>query len=163
MTKQFDDLARALAGGMPRRQALKLFVLGTLGLWSAPQAAMAADRDAQFALNIIPFTHTRTPTATSTRTATGTPTGTATGTPTGTATGTPTGTPTVTPTATPVSIGTPTGTGSPGDSTPEAGSGTLLGTGLVAALAAAILLRRRALRRDQPGPSVDSSPEEEPQ
>ena len=158
MTKQFDDLARALAGGMPRRQALKLFVLGTLGLWSAPQAAMAADRDAQFALNIIPFTHTRTPTATSTRTATGTPTGTATGTPTATASGTATGTPT----GTPIPSAVPTGTGSPGDATPEAGSGTLLGTGLVATVAAGVLLRRRALRRDQPGPAVDSSPEEGP-
>ena len=146
MTKQFDDLARALAGGMPRRQALKLFVLGTLGLWSAPQAAMAADRDAQFALNSLPFTHTRTPTATPTRTATGTPTGTATGTPTGT----------------PIPSAVPTVTGSPGDSTPEAGSGTLLGTGLVAAVAAGLLLRRRAPRRAQDAPAVDRSREEEP-
>jgi hypothetical protein len=47
MGKQFDDLAKALARGESRRQALRKFVAGTVGviLGAAMPASAAADNE----------------------------------------------------------------------------------------------------------------------
>lgn len=42
MTKQLDELAKSLAGGMPRRKALKLLLVGLVGAAVAPEAISTA-------------------------------------------------------------------------------------------------------------------------
>ncbi len=105
-------------------------------------------------------TNTSTPTPTATNTSTPTPTATATNTPTNTATNTLTATNTPTRTSTPVpptATTTPSATpttvsagggalGGSGAATPELGSGELLATGLLPALALLLYRRRRARR-----------------
>lgn len=43
MTRQFDEFSKALASGMPRRKALKLFLAGVLGLSVAEHASTLAE------------------------------------------------------------------------------------------------------------------------